>query len=150
MSASESGSTGLDMLQGASLKLRCALCHLEDAWHADERQRTQPGKREEKWLTTSAFFMSEEASAWPCPDLKLSEAPWVLLQCESLKRDPGTAQLTFSNLQSEAGISTQAGEPSFPQQGNEGLPGAMSWVSSGHTAVHLQRGSSARASSGST
>ena len=94
--------------------------------------------------------MSEEASGWPCPDLRLSEAPWLLLQCESLKRDPGTAQLTFSNLQSETGISTEAGEPCFHQQGNEGLPGAMCWVLSGHTAVHLQRWSSAEASSGGT
>ena len=138
------------MLQGASLKLQYTLCHFRDAWHADESQRTQPGKREENWLTTSAFFMSEEASAWSCPDLRLSEAPWLLLQCESLKRDPGTAQLTFSNLQSGTKISTGAGAHCSHWQSSEGLPGATCQVVSGYTAVQSKTWSSAGASSGGT
>ena len=150
MSADESGSTGLDMLQGASLKPPYTLCHLDDALRADERQRTQPGKREEKWLTTSAFFMSEEASAWPCPELNPSDVAWLLLQCESLKRDPGTAQLTFSNLHQGTAISAEAGECCSHRQGNQGLLGAMCQVVSEYTAAQAQRWSSAEASSGST
>ena len=89
------------------------------------------------WLTTSAFFMSEEASGWSCPDLRPSAAAWLLLQCESLKREPGTAQLTFSNLQWGTTISLEASQCRSHWQAKKESSGTVCQVPPEHTAVHL-------------